>query len=85
MKLGFRQASLCGLLAGVMTTSAMGGPSGENLYDQIIAATPPYDDPVLTAYIENLVSEIVAVSSKSGKKFTFTLIDSPGGQCFRNP
>ena len=82
MKLRFRQASLCALLAGVMATSAMGSPSGKELYDEIIAATPPYDDPVLTAYIENLVDEIVAVSSKSGKKFTFTLVDSPGVNAF---
>jgi len=82
LKLRFRQASLCALLAGVMTTSAMGGPSGKDLYEEIIAATPPYDDPVLTAYIENLVDEIVAVSSKSGKKFTFTLVDSPGVNAF---
>ena len=82
MKLRFRQASLCALLAGAMVTSAMGGPSGKELYDEIIVATPPYDDPVLTAYIENLVDEIVAVSSKSGKKFTFTLIDSPGVNAF---
>ncbi len=60
----------------------MAGPSGKDLYDEIIASTPPYDDPVLTAYIENLVKEIVAVSNKSDETFTFTLVDASGVNAF---
>jgi predicted Zn-dependent protease len=60
------------LLPGV----ALASPSGAEIHAETLAQIGAYDDPELTAYLEGLVDEIVAVSEMSGREFTFTLLDS---------
>lgn len=55
---------------------AFGDPSGEEIHREVMASIGAYEDPELTAYLEGLVNEIVAVSRMAGEKFTFTLLDS---------
>jgi len=52
-------------------------PSGEDLYKEITASTPVYDDPEVAAYVSALGEEIVAHSEMAGERFTFTVLDSP--------
>ena len=58
-------------------TMAEAAPSGDDLYKEITAGTPVYDDPELAAYITSLGNDIVAHSEMAGEKFTFTVLDSP--------
>jgi predicted Zn-dependent protease len=56
--------------------------TGEDIYKEVLSATPVYTDPELTAYIEKLGREIVSVSEMAGREFTFTLLDSPDLNAF---
>jgi len=60
----------------LLPAPTFGGPSGEDIHQEMLLTIGPYDDPELTAYLGGLVDEIVQVSEMSGKKFTFTLLDS---------
>jgi predicted Zn-dependent protease len=72
------------LAFGVLFAQATVGatPTGHDIYEEVLASTGRYDDPVLTAYIEELGKQIVSVSEKKGEKFTFTLLDSPDLNAF---
>ena len=61
----------CITLFTAISTLAVAGPSGEEIYKEVLESTPVYDDPELAAYVGNLVAQIVSVSEKSGQKFTF--------------
>ncbi|MFT5372488.1 MAG: putative Zn-dependent protease, partial [Lysobacterales bacterium] len=65
-----------------ISTLAIAGPSGKEIFDGVVANTPIMDDEKLANYIGGLVSEIVSVSEMKGKKFTFTLLDSPDVNAF---
>jgi len=65
------------LLLAIWPMAVLAGPSGEELYNEITAGTPVYDDPELAAYISSLGNEIVAQSEMAGESFTFTVLDSP--------
>lgn len=79
-----RRAWLVGgwLLACLATPLAVAAPSGAEIYQQTLKRTPLFKDPVLTAYIEDLGRQVVAVSEMAGKEFTFTLLDSPDLNAF---
>jgi predicted Zn-dependent protease len=51
-------------------------PSGAEIYEEVVATTGIYDDPVLAAYVKDLGEQIVAVSEDAGQHYTFTLLDS---------
>ena len=72
----------CITLFTAISTLAVAGPSGQEIYQEVLESTPVYDDPELAAYVGNLVGKIVSVSEKSGEKFTFTLLDSPDVNAF---
>lgn len=59
-----------------VTQPVSGDTTGEDIYREMIASIGAYDDPELTAYLNGLVKEIVAVSEMAGQDFTFTLLDS---------
>ncbi len=69
-------------LLAVISAAAIAGPTGKEIFDGVIASTPIYDDKELANYVGNLVGEIVSVSEMSGKRFTFTLLDSPDVNAF---
>ncbi len=66
----------------VISTLAVAGPTGKEIYEEVLQGTPVYDDPELAAYVGKLVGQVVSVSEKSGEKFTFTLLDSPDVNAF---
>lgn len=70
------------LLAFAVAGPASAGPTGKEIYDEVLAATPPYDNPELAEYVGNLVAQVVSVSELSGEKFTFTLIDAQAVNAF---
>tara|TARA_E500000178_G_scaffold47084_2_gene42364 strand:- start:1741 stop:3174 length:1434 start_codon:yes stop_codon:yes gene_type:complete len=61
----------------LVSVASFGAPSGKEIYEETIKATPIFNDPSLIAYINKLGREIVAVSDMSDEEFTFTLLDSP--------
>jgi predicted Zn-dependent protease len=64
------------VLALLLPGSSFAGPSGKEVHEEMLATVGTYDDPELTAYMDGLVREIVAVSELAGQNFTFTLLDS---------
>lgn len=71
--------SLCNaLLIGslLFSSPAFADPSGEQIYQEVLASIGRYDDPELTSYLDGLVDQIVSVSEMAGEEFTFTLLDS---------
>ena len=79
-----RRAWLVGgwLLACLATPLAVAAPSGAEIYEETLKRTPLFKDPILTAYIEDLGRQVVAVSEMAGEEFTFTLLDSPDLNAF---
>ena len=79
-----RHAWLVGgwLLACLATPLAVAAPSGAEIYEETLKRTPLFKDPILTAYIEDLGRQVVAVSEMAGEEFTFTLLDSPDLNAF---
>ena len=79
-----RRAWLVGgwLLACLATPLAVAAPSGAEIYAETLKRTPLFKDPILTAYIEDLGRQVVAVSEMAGEEFTFTLLDSPDLNAF---
>lgn len=74
MRYSFWKALAIGSL--LLSASTFGGPGGEEIHAETLESIGAYDDPELTAYLEELVNEIVSVSEMAGKEFTFTLLDS---------
>ena len=56
--------------------------TGAEIYKEITASTPIYQDQELDAYIKKLGNEIIAQSEMAGQAFTFTLLDSPDLNAF---
>ena len=79
-----RRAWLVGgwLLACLATPLVVAAPSGAEIYEETLKRTPLFKDPILTAYIEDLGRQVVAVSEMAGEEFTFTLLDSPDLNAF---
>lgn len=69
------------LLASI-STYVSAAPSGKEIFDGVVASTPIMDDEELANYIGELVGQIVSVSEMKGKRFTFTLLDSPDVNAF---
>ncbi|MDE0840850.1 MAG: M48 family metalloprotease [Porticoccaceae bacterium] len=65
------------LAACLSAPSAAAAPSGKEFYEETLKRTPLFKDPLLTAYIEDLGRQVVAVSEMAGEEFIFTLLDSP--------
>jgi predicted Zn-dependent protease len=61
----------------LLSAPAFCGPGGKEIHAEMLASIGRYEDPELTAYLEDLVKEIVSVSEMAGEEFTFTLLDSP--------
>ena len=72
-----RNAALTVLMAVslVFSAAAQAESAGDKLYAEMLASVGAYEDPELTAYLEGLVREIVAVSEMAGEEVTFTLLD----------
>lgn len=79
---GFSKFVARTLLLSAISAVAVAAPSGKDIYEEVLAGTPVYDNPELTAYVGNLVAQIVSVSEMSTKKFTFTLLDSQAVNAF---
>ncbi len=56
--------------------------TGAEIYKEVTASTPIYQDQALDEYIKKLGNEIVAQSDMAGETFTFTLLDSPDLNAF---
>jgi predicted Zn-dependent protease len=56
--------------------------TGAEIYKEVTASTPIYEDAALDAYIKRLGNEIIAQSTMAGETFTFTLLDSPDLNAF---
>ena len=56
--------------------------TGAEIYKEVTASTPIYQDPALDAYIKKLGNEIIAQSEMADETFTFTLLDSPDLNAF---
>jgi len=69
-------------LLAVLSATAYAGPTGKEIFQGVIESTPIYDDKELANYVGNLVAQIVSVSEMSGKRFTFTLLDSQDVNAF---
>ncbi|NIP17267.1 MAG: M48 family metalloprotease [Xanthomonadales bacterium] len=70
------------MLLGTAAAPAVAGPSGKEIYQEVLASIGVYDDPELAAYVGGLVREIVSVSEMAGEQFTFTLLDSQDVNAF---
>jgi predicted Zn-dependent protease len=70
------------LLACLTAPLAGAAPSGAEIYQETLKRTPLFKDPILTAYIEDLGRQVVAVSEMAGEEFIFTLLDSPDLNAF---
>jgi predicted Zn-dependent protease len=70
------------LLLAALSSTAVAAPSGKQIFEEVLAGTPVYDNPELAAYVGNLVAQIVSVSELSGERFTFTLLDSQAVNAF---
>lgn len=51
--------------------------SGRDFHDRLLAATPPYADERLTAYVRELGEAVVRASGGDPAGYTFTVLDSP--------
>ncbi|WP_371373024.1 M48 family metalloprotease [Thalassotalea aquiviva] len=58
---------------------------GKELHQQILNTTPIYDDPKLTAYINEIGQKIVKNSHRPDIEYHFTIIDSPDINAFALP
>ena len=56
---------------------AHAGPTGEELYEEILETSRVYEGEALNNYVRRLGEEIVSVSEMRGEEFTFTIIDAP--------
>ena len=56
--------------------------TGAEIYKEVTASTPIYQDQALDEYIKKLGNEIIAQSDMAGETFTFTLLDSPDLNAF---
>ena len=70
------------ILLGLLSSTALAIPSGKEIYEEMLETMGAYEDPELSAHIEDLGRQIVAVSEKSEEEFTFTLLDSPALNAF---
>ncbi|MEM1411745.1 MAG: M48 family metalloprotease, partial [Pseudomonadota bacterium] len=61
---------------------AVAGPSGRQIYEEMMLNPGPYPDPALQAYIRELGQRIVAISEKPNEDFTFTVLDDPSLNAF---
>ncbi|MCX2832429.1 M48 family metalloprotease [Microbulbifer thermotolerans] len=65
---------------------------GREMHKKLIASTPIYNDPVLTAYVNHVGQKIAAASDRPDLNYHFTIIDSqdinafalPGGYVYIN-
>ncbi|GAA5524192.1 beta-barrel assembly-enhancing protease [Microbulbifer aestuariivivens] len=65
---------------------------GKEMHEKLVASTPIYKDPILSAYIEHVGQKIAQASDRPDLEYTFTIIDSqdinafalPGGYIYIN-
>lgn len=65
---------------------------GKEMHEKLVASTPIYRDPVLSAYVEHVGQKIAKASDRPDLEYTFTIIDSqdinafalPGGYIYIN-
>lgn len=65
---------------------------GREMHEKLVASTPIYNDPVLTAYVEHVGQKIAKASDRPDLTYYFTIIDSqdinafalPGGYVYIN-
>lgn len=65
---------------------------GREMHEKLVASTPIYKDPILTAYVEHVGQKIAKASDRPDLTYSFTIIDSqdinafalPGGYVYIN-
>lgn len=65
---------------------------GREMHEKLVASTPVYNDPILSAYIEHVGQKIAKASDRPDLEYHFTIIDSqdinafalPGGYVYIN-
>ena len=65
---------------------------GREMHEKLVASTPIYNDPILTAYVEHVGQKIAKTSDRPDLTYHFTIIDSqdinafalPGGYVYIN-
>ncbi len=58
---------------------------GKELYNEILATMPIYQDPKLVEYVNKVGKRVARVSDRPNYDFTFTIIDSPDINAFATP
>lgn len=74
--------TLCGAIWLCLLASNSSAITGAEIYKEVTASTPIYQDQALDAYIKKLGNEIIAQSEMANETFTFTLLDSPDLNAF---
>ena len=49
----------CAALLTAISTLAVAGPTGKEIFEEVLQGTPVYDDPELAAYVGKLVGQVV--------------------------
>ncbi|WP_160154464.1 M48 family metalloprotease [Microbulbifer sp. ALW1] len=65
---------------------------GREMHEKLVASTPVYNDPILTAYVEHVGQKVAKASDRPDLTYHFTIIDSqdinafalPGGYVYIN-
>jgi len=79
---GFRSLAMGCVLGLCLLSQLAMAITGAEIYKEITASTPIYQDQQLDAYIKKLGNEIIAQSEMAGQPFTFTVLDSPDLNAF---
>lgn len=58
---------------------------GREMHEKLMASTPAYNDPILTAYIDHVGQKIARASDRPELTYYFTIIDSPNINAFALP
>ena len=77
-----RRINLCAALWLCLVSLDTFAITGAEIYKEVTANTPIYQDEALDAYIRKLGNEIIAQSEMADETFTFTLLDSPDLNAF---
>jgi len=78
---------LAGLFAAgtALASSAKEEQIGKEIYDQITAQMPVYNDPAFNDYVNAVGQKLAAHSDRPDIKYTFTVLDSPDINAFATP
>jgi len=83
----FNLVLLAALLVGspLLASSAKDDQIGKEIYDQITAQMPIYNDPAFNDYVNAVGQKLAAHSDRPDITYTFTVLDSPDINAFATP